>query len=293
MAEIGDILKEARKNKGYTLDDLQQITKIQRRYLENIEDNDFSALPGDFYLRSFVEQYAIACDLDPKPLLASLKGEKVDLKVEKKAVDAVESIDYSRKNLRQDQHKSPKNKKNWPVIILTTLSLLIIMGVLVVTIKDRKNNPVISRPPAVIVNSTEESTVATSESVAESTVESTVESTTESSAAKSEFVIDSSTNSNINMTLKNVTDPVTFDFTGVNGPCWIGIIVNGNYIYQHTLQEAETVSTALPQGATSAKIVLGAAGNVTIKANGQEMKFSEETLGQVTRNLELNLQYQP
>ena len=54
MNEIGEILKEARIQQGYTLDDLQQTTKIQKRYLQAIEDGNPDILPGRFYARAFV-----------------------------------------------------------------------------------------------------------------------------------------------------------------------------------------------------------------------------------------------
>ena len=69
MNEIGKILKETRIEKGYTLDDLQQTTKIQKRYLQAIEDGNTDILPGRFYARAFVKQYADIVGLDGEQLL--------------------------------------------------------------------------------------------------------------------------------------------------------------------------------------------------------------------------------
>lgn len=48
VAELGTRLKEARLSKGYSLDDLQEITKIQKRYLVGIEEGNYSIMPGSF-----------------------------------------------------------------------------------------------------------------------------------------------------------------------------------------------------------------------------------------------------
>nr|WP_051910118.1 RodZ domain-containing protein [Lysinibacillus sp. BF-4] len=75
MTEIGTRLKEAREAKGYTLSDLQEITKIQKRYLVGIENGDYESIPGAFYVRAFIRQYAEAVGLDPDELLETYKNE--------------------------------------------------------------------------------------------------------------------------------------------------------------------------------------------------------------------------
>ncbi|MEG0258769.1 MAG: helix-turn-helix domain-containing protein [Lysinibacillus sp.] len=75
MNELGARLKEARLSKGYSLDDLQELTKIQKRYLVGIEEGNYSIMPGSFYVRAFIKQYAEAVGLDPDEILETFKKE--------------------------------------------------------------------------------------------------------------------------------------------------------------------------------------------------------------------------
>ncbi|MFS0823541.1 helix-turn-helix domain-containing protein [Bacillus sp. 1P02SD] len=75
MTELGSRLKEAREQKSLSLDDLQQITKIQKRYLVGIEEGNYSVMPGKFYVRAFIKQYAEAVGLNPEQLFEEFKSE--------------------------------------------------------------------------------------------------------------------------------------------------------------------------------------------------------------------------
>lgn len=75
MTELGNRLKEARLAKDMSLDDLQIATKIQKRYLIGIEEGNYSMMPGQFYVRAFIKQYAEAVGLQPEELFEQFKSE--------------------------------------------------------------------------------------------------------------------------------------------------------------------------------------------------------------------------
>lgn len=75
LNELGTRLKEARIAKGYSLEDLQDVTKIQKRYLAGIEEGNYSMMPGQFYVRAFIKQYAEAVGLNADELLEQHKSE--------------------------------------------------------------------------------------------------------------------------------------------------------------------------------------------------------------------------
>lgn len=75
MSELGNALKEARERKGLSLDDLQNITKIQKRYLVGIETGNYDMMPGKFYVRAFIKQYAEAVGLEPEEVFEQFKND--------------------------------------------------------------------------------------------------------------------------------------------------------------------------------------------------------------------------
>ncbi|HRN69230.1 MAG TPA: DUF4115 domain-containing protein [Promineifilum sp.] len=69
MDEIGHILREARENRGLTLEEVQAKIRINARYLAAFETGQYDALPTPVHARGFLRNYARFLGLDPQPLL--------------------------------------------------------------------------------------------------------------------------------------------------------------------------------------------------------------------------------
>lgn len=74
MDELGQILREARENKGLTLEEVQAETRIHSRFLTALEKGDYAALPTPVHVRGFLRNYARFLGLDPQPLLDRYQG---------------------------------------------------------------------------------------------------------------------------------------------------------------------------------------------------------------------------
>ena len=66
-------LSTIRKNRGISLEQIAEATKISVRSLEAIERGDFRKLPGGIYNTSYIKQYARAIDYDEEALLAQYR----------------------------------------------------------------------------------------------------------------------------------------------------------------------------------------------------------------------------
>ena len=70
MRTVGQILKEARQKKGFSLQQVEKATKIRQRYLLAIEQDDFVNMPDMPYIQGFIKNYGDFLGLSSYTMLA-------------------------------------------------------------------------------------------------------------------------------------------------------------------------------------------------------------------------------
>lgn len=142
MTELGARLKEARIAKGYSLDDLQEITKIQKRYLIGIEEGNYANMPGSFYVRAFIKQYAEAVNLNPDELLEQYKKDIPGSQTEE--VVQSYSTSYNRKKLASTSNKGLLEAM--PKIIVGLFIIVIVAVIFILVSTKMKESPEVFEP---------------------------------------------------------------------------------------------------------------------------------------------------
>jgi hypothetical protein len=67
--ELGNTLSRARRARAISLEDVERDTRVSKRYLAALEDEDFSIFPAPVYARGFLRTYARYLGLNPEELL--------------------------------------------------------------------------------------------------------------------------------------------------------------------------------------------------------------------------------
>src|SRR5579883_2689038 len=68
MNSVGDILRRERERQGREVAEIAEELCITQRYLRAIEQDDLKSLPGAFFYKSFVKQYAAILQIDESSL---------------------------------------------------------------------------------------------------------------------------------------------------------------------------------------------------------------------------------
>ena len=93
-ATIGEQLRFAREERGISLREISDQTRISVRYLELIETNDYKRLPGGVFNRSFVKAYARSVGYDEK---AAVEGYTLYMREKGESGDEISTTPYHSK----------------------------------------------------------------------------------------------------------------------------------------------------------------------------------------------------
>ena len=77
----GEFLRRERELRHISLDQVAERTKINRRYLEAIEEERYEHLPGEAFVRGFIRSYAQSVGLDPEDTLLIYNHSRMTHKV--------------------------------------------------------------------------------------------------------------------------------------------------------------------------------------------------------------------
>lgn len=69
MAGLGERLREAREQRGLTLDDVEASTRIRKAYLAALEAEDYASLPHPTFVKGFIRTYAALLGLRDQEML--------------------------------------------------------------------------------------------------------------------------------------------------------------------------------------------------------------------------------
>lgn len=262
MVQIGEILKEARISKGYTLDNLQQTTKIQKRYLIAIEEGDFDIMPGNFYVRAFIKQYADSVGLDGDLLLEEHSSVLPEIHINN--MEETPSFSPSRTNLKKEARKtnfdySETMQNNMPTILLAVLVVAMVVVIWNATL-NQGDEPV----QIDVASNVSQATV-----VSQSTSEDEVEVSPAIVEQKQQTItLVSSDGMATQYSLENLTLPATFAVSAEGSNVWFSISVNGLVQSSKTVSDGESLSVDLPLNATEVEVVSGYMPSTVITVNG-------------------------
>ncbi len=117
MVTAGEILKNKREALGKSLEIVSQETKIQKRFLEYVENNEYSNFESEIFLTGFIKIYSKYLDLDTEKILALYRRS------------------YASKKKREEKKKQRGFKfsniaTTSPKVVVTTLLILFALAIL-------------------------------------------------------------------------------------------------------------------------------------------------------------------
>ncbi|MCC5895187.1 MAG: helix-turn-helix domain-containing protein [Alkalibacterium sp.] len=296
MNEIGEKLKEARQAKGYTLDDLQQMTKIQKRYLVAVEEGNHDVLPGNFYARAFIKQYADSVGLNGEELINSHMD----------SLPQVNETTYS-KNVQSTQTRSKTKSSGFlatiqdslPTILIVLLVVAIIFAIYFAVTRGGANgdsdsfiqgddsSEIVEVDNNEELEDDEETDEESDETDSETDVEEEQDDENDEVDNEEQSVeeVEGSNNSTTYQVSGAHPDEQTIVLTAVDGDTWVSIAIDGEPDSQALLTDGQTLQADFDDQVENVTLIIGNASATEVELNNQPLPYGEAATESVRQEM--------
>lgn len=123
MDQVGEMLREARQRQGITFDQVEEEIMIKKRYLEAMENEEWSKLPGKVYAKGFLRSYARYLKLNEQAVIDLYDVSSMAEAAKEKLTNAPAPAPEPRRKIELNS----KPKKNM-IIVFCIVSVLLLYG---------------------------------------------------------------------------------------------------------------------------------------------------------------------
>lgn len=289
MNEIGEKLKEARQAKGYTLDDLQQMTKIQKRYLIAVEEGNHEVLPGNFYARAFIKQYADSVGLNGEELINS----------DMDSLPQVNESTYS-KGVQSTQTRSKTKSSGFlatiqdslPTILIVLLVIAIIFAIYIAVTSGGANGDsdsfIQGDDGSEIVEVDNNDELEDDEDAEDDTEDSDDdEDLSEEEEGQTVEEVEGTTTSTSYVISGTHPQEQIITLTAENGDTWVSIEIDGDMANQGLLTDGQTLEAEFDDEVSNIRLVIGNASATVVELNNQILAYGEAATESVRQEMEI------
>ncbi|MED1749323.1 helix-turn-helix domain-containing protein [Bacillus zhangzhouensis] len=293
MTELGKRLVEAREEKGMSLEDLQAATKIQKRYLLAIEQGNYDIIPGKFYVRAFIKQYAEAVGLNPEQLFEEFRKD-VPSTYNDEVSDKLSNI----KPQRELPKPASKVLELLPTILIIG-GILVVIAIIYVIVQavnqdsGQKNNQTAPQKSESKYEVSEDSSLAKDQKKKEKASSDDKENTSkkddsskDDSSKDDEAVSLKATNTEGSTTTYEVSGADEMELTiSASQASWLRVRdESGKVLKMGELKDGESFKTDLSE-LSQIDIRLGNATGIDIKVNDETLKYELDPKDTMTQNI--------
>jgi cytoskeletal protein RodZ len=299
---IGQVLKERRIEAGLNLETTEKLTNIQRTFIVALEHNDYDTLPGEFYAKAYLKQYATRLGMDPQPLLDAYDhnelievpdkhtGDTIELK-RSELEDTNEFVGLSddvEARLSGREKIGQSVKHYLPFVTLLSIALLILGTVAYVVIK---NYDKLESKSTMVSKSKQSSETSEKSESSKSEPASTSESSSVSSSVDPLQVTSTLENGNLTVAVTGAENPAKLMLSVDPGvQAWVSVS-NSDLANGTTLSDAANNQVAtLTSGAPESVVRLGVVDGVTIQIGNKAIDLSQ-LQGQTVTNITVKVEY--